>query len=188
PTELDTIPLDGIDDFDAEVEDDDHGSIDRLMAATDQGWDVDEQVLTLQKAAAASPASAEVSKADSRPPPGGRGKGPPPLPVAPVPTRTSWTPEPSLVRSFGDLSDPGSLIHLLQARPAVLEGAKDKVGSARVQIELSIASETILGEEARAATHAEAAAKLNPSSAEAHSLLRRMKHGRNALPAMLAHV
>jgi thioredoxin-like negative regulator of GroEL len=188
PTELDTIPLDGIDDFDAEVEDDDHGSIDRLMAATDQGWDVDEQVLTLQKAAAASPASAEVSKADSRPPPGGRGKGPPPLPAAPVPTRTSWTPEPSLVRSFGDLSDPGSLIHLLQARAAVLEGAKDKVGSARIQIELSIASETILGEEARAATHAEVAAKLNPSSAAAHSLLRRMKHGRNALPAMLAHV
>ena len=186
PTELDTIPLDAIDDVDAEADAADHGSIDRLMAATDDGWEVDEQVLTLQKAAA-SPAAKEVSKTDSRPPPGPR-KGPPPLPGAPLSGRASWTPEPSLVRSFGDMSDPGSLIDLLQARAAALETAKDKVGGARIQIELAIASETILGDEHRAASHAEAAVKLNPSSAAAHSLLRRMKHGRAALPAMLVHV
>jgi tetratricopeptide (TPR) repeat protein len=92
------------------------------------------------------------------------------------------------VRSFGDLSDPGSLIDLLQGRAAALDVAKDKVGAARVQIELAIASETILGDDSRAASHAEAAAKLNPSSAAAHGLLRRMRHARGALPAMLGHV
>ena len=189
PTELDSIPLDAIDatdDVDAEIDGNDHGSIDRLMAATDEGWEVEEQVLTLQKAAAV-PAAVEVSTTDSRPPPGGR-KGPPPLPAIPLAARTSWTPEPSLVRAFGDLSDPGSLIDLLQARAVALEAAKDKVGGARIQIELAIASETILGDEARATTHAEAAAKLNPTSAAAHGLLRRMRHGRAALPAMIAHV
>ena len=167
PTELDTIPLDAIDDVEAEPDADDHGSIDRLMAATDDGWEVDEQVLTLQKAAA-SPAAKEASTIDPRPATGPR-KGPPPLPGAPLTSRTSWTPEPSLVRSIGDMSNPGSLVDLLQARAVALEGVKDKVGGARVQIELAIVSETILGDEPRAASHAEAAAKLNPSSAAAHS-------------------
>ncbi len=149
------------------------------MAATDQGWDVDEQVLTLQKAAASQPTAKEVSKVDSRPPPGPR-KAPPPLPGRP-----SWTPEPSPVRLLADMSDPGALIDLLQARAGVLEAAKDKVGIARIQIELAIASETILGDEQRATAHAEAAVKVSPTSSAAHSLLRRMKHGRGALAAML---
>ncbi len=182
PTDLDTIPLDVIDDAEFDASGDDRGSIDWLMAATDQGWDVDEQVLTLQKAAASQPAAREVSKVDSRPPPGPR-KGPPPLPG-----RTSWTPEPSPVRLLADMSDPGALIDLLQARAAVLEAAKDKVGIGRIQIELAIASETILGDEDRATAHAEAAVKVSPTSSAAHSLLRRMKHGRTALPAMLTHV
>jgi len=76
----------------------------------------------------------------------------------------------------------------LQARAVALETAKDKVGMARIQIELAIASETILGDEQRAMAHAESAAKVNPTSSAAHSLLRRMKHGRAALPAMLAHI
>ena len=181
PTDLETIPLDMLDDAELDAEGEDHGSIDRLMAATDQGWDVDEQVLTLQKAAASQPAAREVSKVDSRPPP--PRKGPPPLPGRP-----SWTPEPSPVRLLADMSDPGALIDLLQARAAVLEVARDKVGIARIQIELAIASETILGDEQRATAHAEAAVKVNPTSSAAHSLLRRMKHGRAALPAMLAHV
>ncbi|HTB76557.1 MAG TPA: hypothetical protein VK762_25095 [Polyangiaceae bacterium] len=183
PTDLDTVPLDVIDDHEFDADGDDHGSIDRLMAATDQGWEVDEQVLTLQKAAASQPATREVSKVDSKPPPPGPRKGPPPLPGRP-----SWTPEPSPVRLVADMSDPGSLIDLLQARAASLEAAKDKVGVARIQIELAIASETILGDEPRAITHAEAAVKVNPTSSAAHSLLRRMKHGRPALPAMLVHV
>jgi cellulose synthase operon protein C len=182
-TDLDTIALDVIDDAEFEADGEEHGSIDRLMAATDQGWDVDEQVLTLQKAAASQPAAKEVAKLDSRPPPPGPRKGPPPLPGRP-----SWTPEPSPVRLLADMSDPGALIDLLLARAAVLEIAKDKVGIARIQIELAVASETILGDEQRATAHAEAAVKINPTSSAAHSLLRRMKHGRGALPAMLAHV
>ncbi len=189
PTELDAIPLDTISEAELVDGDEDHASIDRLMAATDQGWEVDEQVLTLQKAAASQPAAKkEVAKVESRPPPGR--KGPPPLPAASTfPARTSWTPEASPVRGVqADMSDAGSLIDLLQARAATLEAAKDKVGLARIQIELAIASETVLGDEHRAVLHAEAAVKLNPTSSAAHALLRRMKHGRAALPAMLAHV
>jgi tetratricopeptide (TPR) repeat protein len=184
PTDLDTVPLEVIDDAEFDADGDDHGSIDRLMAATDQGWEVDEQVLTLQKAAASQPAAKEGSKIESRPPPSLR-KAPPPLPM---PARPSWTPEPSPVRLVADMSDPGSLIDLLQARAIALESAKDKVGVARIQIELAIASETVLGDEPRAITHAEAAVKANPTSSAAHSLLRRMKHGRAALPAMLGHI
>jgi cellulose synthase operon protein C len=182
-TDLDTVPLDAIDESEIDVDGDDHGSIDRLMAATDQGWDVDEQVLTLQKAAASQHATREVSKVDSRPPPPGTRKVPPPLPGRP-----SWTPEPSPVRLVADMSDPGSLIDLLQTRAMALEAAKDKVGIARIQIELAIASETVLGDEQRATAHAEAAARASPTSSAAHSLLRRMKHGRPALPAMLGHI
>ncbi len=177
-TDLDTVPLDVIDDAEFDAEGDDHGSIDRLMAATDQGWEVDEQVVTLQKAAASQPTAREGAKVESRPPPSLR-KGPPPLPM-PMPARPSWTPEPSPVRFVADMSDPGSLIDLLQSRAAVLEAAKDKVGIARIQIELAVASETILGDEHRAIGHAEAAAKINPTSSAAHSLLRRMKHDRRS--------
>jgi tetratricopeptide (TPR) repeat protein len=183
PTDLDPVPSDAIDDAVLDVDADDPASIDRLMAATDQGWDVDEQVLTLQKAAASQPTSREVSKVDSKPPPPGARRAPPPLPGRP-----SWTPEPSPVRLAADMSDPGSLIDLLQARATALEAAKDKVGVARIQIELAIASETILGDEQRAMAHAEAAVKVNPTSSAAHSLLRRMRHGRAALPAILAHI
>jgi tetratricopeptide (TPR) repeat protein len=205
PTELDTIPLDAIDDaeFESVEAQEEHGSIDRLMAATDQGWDVDDQVKTLQKAAASQPTTREKPKVDSKPPPGPR-KGPPPLPgpgAGPVsgaggaqaspshpPPRPSWTPEPSAVRVQADMSDPGSLLDLLQGRATTLEGARDGVGGARIQIELSIASEAVLGDEHRAASHAEAAVKLNPASSAAHSLLRRTKQGRAALPSMLNHV
>ena len=206
PNELDTIPLDAIDDaeFESVEAEEEHGSIDRLMAATDQGWDVDDQVKTLQKAAASAPTSTarEKPKVDSKPPPGPR--RPPPLPgpgagpmsgASPVqvspshpPPRPSWTPEPSAVRVQADMSDPGSLLDLLQGRAATLEAARDGVGGARIQIELSIASEAVLGDEHRATAHAEAAVKLNPASSAAHSLLRRTKQGRAALPSMLNHV
>ena len=150
------------------------------MAATDQGWDVDEQVLTLQKAAASQPPREGGLEGRFPAAASGAAQGP-----SPATRRPSWTPEPSPVRLLADMSDPGALIDLLHARATVLEAAKDKVGIARIQIELAIASETILGDEQRATAHAEAAVKVNPTSSAAHSLLRRMKHGRAALPAML---
>jgi tetratricopeptide (TPR) repeat protein len=180
--ELDTIPLDAIDDVEVEGDGDEGASIDSLMNDTDQGWDVEAQVLTLQKAAADVPPAPPPPKVESRPPPAR--KGPPPLPGG-----GSWSPEPSAVRHMqADMSHPGALLDLLHARLTGLEAAKDKVGVARVRIELAIASETILGDEDRAVAHAEAALKVDPSSPAAHAILRRMKHARSALPAMLAHL
>ena len=180
PIELDTIPLDAIDDVEVDGDADSVPSVDRLMSDTDQGWDVEAQVLTLQKAAADLPPPPQSKE----PPPQPHRKGPPPLPGG-----GSWTPEPSAVRHMqADMSHPGALIDLLHNRLAGLEVARDKVGLARVQIELAIASETILGDEDRAAVHAEAALKVDPASAAAHAMLRRMKHARSALPAMLAHL
>ena len=93
--ELDTIPLDAIEDVEAETEGDgdDLGSIDRLMSETDHGWEVEEQVLTLQKAAADLPTleiSAQAPERATEP----RGKAPPPLPAS-----ASRSPEPSVARS-----------------------------------------------------------------------------------------
>jgi tetratricopeptide (TPR) repeat protein len=181
--ELDTIPLDAIEDVEAEGDGDDLGSIDRLMSETDHGWEVEEQVLTLQKAAADLPTleiSAQAPERATEP----RGKAPPPLPAG-----ASRSPEPSVARSVPpDMSHPGALLDHLKARLVALEGANDKIGVARVRIELAIASETILGDEDRATSHAEAALKVDPSSVAAHAILRRIKHGRSALAAMLAHL
>ena len=71
------VPLDVIDEADFDADGDDHGSIDRLMAATDQGWDVEEQVLTLQKAAASQPTTKSDPFGYSRP-----ARVPLPAPVA----------------------------------------------------------------------------------------------------------
>ncbi|HEY8041183.1 MAG TPA: hypothetical protein VIF15_15360 [Polyangiaceae bacterium] len=86
------------------------------------------------------------------------------------------------------MSQPGALVDLLNARVSTLEAKDDKVGLARAHIELAIASEAILGDDARATMHAEAALKVDPTSAAAHAMLRRKKHSRAALPAMLDHL
>src|SRR5579859_3051340 len=195
---------------------DDPGSLDGLLAATDQGWDVEAQVLTLQQAAATTlardngqvsrdmardlsphpPAAPRPSSPSSRPsrgPPPLPRKGPPPLPVSP-------TPPPA--RGQTDWLHPDSLVDLLQARAAALATGEDAVGLARTQIELAIASETILGDDARAAAHASAALRADAAAPAAHALLRRTLHadgtspaspgrGRNlrdALPTMLEHL
>jgi tetratricopeptide (TPR) repeat protein len=84
---------------------------------------------------------------------------------------------------------------LLHARVVALGSAAadskepaDKIDLARVHIESAIASETILGDDDRAVMHAEAALRAYPSSAAAHGFLRRKKHSRGALPAMLGHL
>jgi tetratricopeptide (TPR) repeat protein len=226
----------------AEIEEDldDLGSIDRLLAETDQGWDIEAQVLTLKEAAAKHPlaepsattgvrqpmasralhiptpyelAPTQVSpspsvvpaarssgslatdhpsqapqriggKTPSKAPPPLPRKGPPPLPAPPA----IGKPEPSPVRLPADMSQPGVLVDLLQARVATLEGTDDRIGLARAHMELAIASEAILGDDTRATIHAEAALKVDPSSAAAHAMLRRKKHSRAALGAMLEHL
>jgi tetratricopeptide (TPR) repeat protein len=92
------------------------------------------------------------------------------------------------VRLPTDVSHSGALIDVLQLRVLALEEKRDAVGLARAHMELAIASETILGDDERAVGHAEAALKADPGSAAAHALLRRMRHGRSALPEMLVHV
>jgi tetratricopeptide (TPR) repeat protein len=233
--EPETLSGSVLDDAEIEVEDiEDFGSIDRLLAETDQGWDLDAQMLTLKEAAIRgsmvdrgevtdirpplpsralhiptpfelaptqistagrlpTPSPSEPSpvgrtggrQASKAPPPPLPRKGPPPLPAPPPGANLR---EVSPVRLPADMSQPGALVDLLNARVSTLEGGKDAVGLARAHMELAIASEAILGDDGRAVMHAEAALRVDPSSAAAHAMLRRKKHSRSALAAMLAHL
>ena len=149
-----------------------------------------------------------------KPPPIPR-KGPPPLPPhsqRPSPLsdgalrphqadgsgRThALSPEPSSRQ--GDSSQPATLIELLNARLATLEGRDssghrrtgapvDVVSLARTHMELAIASETVLSDDVRATTHAEAALKVDPTLVGGARAAATRKHGRAALRAMLAHL
>jgi len=188
-----------LDDADLVAEGDDMASLDRLVAESeiDQSWDVDRQARTLREAAAVTrpvepPRAVEPPRIESRAPQ--PRKMPPPLPsssgpVSASPSSLSRTPDPMSVRMPpADVSHPGALIDVLQVRVLTLEEKRDAVGLSRAHMELAIASETILGDDDRAVSHAEAALKADPGSAAAHALLRRMRHGRAALPEMLVHV
>jgi len=243
----------------------DKASIDKLLALTDEGWDIDEQVRTLQRASndpasvammAARPATAGLllptagelapaPKMSSRPPPplpaeaGARGprvsRPPPPLPSSPPPPvappsagkpgvkpppplpprgagaarkappplppsasippppalpRTMHTPEPrDRQRSVMDPLSPESLVELLSARIGALESTGgDPVGLARAHVELAVAAETLLGDDPRCSAQAEAALAVDPTNAAAHGILRRRKHSRGAIPALLLHL
>ncbi|MEO6574891.1 MAG: hypothetical protein ABIP89_13690, partial [Polyangiaceae bacterium] len=258
----------------------DVSSIDKLLAMTDEPWDLDEQVRSLQISANEQPrthadgtpasippakgrapalmlptpfelAPAQISESSanvmarraqefpvaapsaptsdpggskqppplpqraSKPPPS-MSKGPPPLPRSPDQTgsQSKMPPLPpprspdqtgGARRSFPSLPDqtgsqvrrstiaesaanPAALGELLLARISTLEPAEDKVGLARAHIEMAVASETVLADDARAIAHAEAALKVDPRLAAAHAILRRRKHGRAALGAMLGHL
>jgi tetratricopeptide (TPR) repeat protein len=227
-SEPETLSATLLDEEELEEELDDIGSIDRLLAETDQAWDIDAQVQTLKMAAGTRPLGEQSGSAGTRlpmpslalpipspfelgptqiatarssavpadpaslrfmdrrsskiPPPLPR-KGPPPLPVP-----GSVRPEPSPVRLSADLSPPGLLIDLLHARVTTLQATNDKVGLARTHMELAIASESVLGDDARAILHAEAALRVDPMSVAAHAMLRRKRHGRGALAIMLQHL
>jgi tetratricopeptide (TPR) repeat protein len=193
-SEAETLPIAQLDEV--EVEDEavaDAASIDHLLAVTDDGWDIDDQVVTLQRAAATTHAAVDASNVSARdssrvarpskgPPPLPR-KGPPPLPAA-----GGRTPEPAPLRTLADILEPAGLVDILQARAARLEPSGDKVGRSRAYVELAIASEILLADDKRAATWAEAALQVDPSAAAAHGILRRAHHGRAALSAMLDHL
>jgi tetratricopeptide (TPR) repeat protein len=87
-------------------------------------------------------------------------------------------------------SQPDALIELLSARIATLESARpvDAVGLSRAHMELAIASEIVLGDDARATRHAALALEAQPGAVAAHSFQRRKEHGRAALASMLAHL
>ncbi len=133
-------------------------------------------------------------------------KAPPPLP-APPPSRppapssiapASISSSPSMVSQHSGPSlsvsrppDGGlngtALAELLSARVATLEVMDDRVGLARAQIELAIASE-VLGDETKSVSHAEAALRIDPDLSSAHSLLRRRKHARTVIGTLLGHL
>lgn len=165
------------------------GSIDRILAITDGGWDVDDQVATLQQAAATSGAASEGSVVSTRPPPKviRPSRMPPPLPRKGPPAPIAKPPEPS-ARSVADVVQREGLIRLLQARVTAFEESGDKVGLSRVYLELAVASEILLADDRKAATWANSAVTTDPTSAAAHSVLRRTGHGRTALGAMLDHL
>ncbi len=171
----------------ADVEDvDDFGAIDKLLDATDHGWGLDDQVRSLQQVALDTRPPSQAIEPEvplprpSQPPP----RKLPPLPQPPGPRAA----EPSPVRAPADMADSGALVDLLHVRLATLETTDDAVGLARVHMELAVAAEFILGDDVRATTHAEASLRALPSSSAAHAMLRRKKHSRPALPAMLAHL
>jgi cellulose synthase operon protein C len=228
-SEPETLSASLLDEDELEEDLDALGSIDRLMAETDQGWDIDAQVQTLKAAAGTRPlgdpaapgglrppipslalhiptpfelgptqiATARASGSPPAEPPSQRfvdrrtSRAPPPLPrkgPPPLPGPASIRPEPPPVRLPADMSQPGALVDLLHARVTTLQASHDKVGLARAHMELAIASEAILGDDARALIHAEAALRVDPTSAAAHAMLRRKRHGRGALATMLQHL
>ena len=209
-------------------------AIENLLQLTEDDWDVEEQVKTLQNAAVgqlpsfktelpappkipsvAIPTPYELGLRSSlipvAPPLGDPSSGshravssvspsrPPPLPPrasnAPtsvrkiVPPAPRMTPEPPSVRPRASLDPlaPASLIDLLHARVATLEGTDDRIGLARVHLELAVAHE-MGGDEAKVGNHAESALSVDRTFAAAHGLLRRRKHGRAAIAQMLAHL
>ncbi|MBV9949426.1 MAG: hypothetical protein JOZ69_21470, partial [Myxococcales bacterium] len=259
----------------------DLGAIDRLLAETDRGWDVEDQVLTLKQAALVPPpartahppaapalpahaarplalagsgsgpgagapsarvpepsdalSTVPISRSKRPPrmpasvppppvppsvpppsPPGtvpapgiarARRKGPPPLPPtgqrAPGPelpaagdARDRAPSSPSSAIPSGalpsrapvDMSHPAALVELLVGRIAALGAACDTVGLARAHLELAVASEVILADDARAVSHAQAALRVNPGLPSAHAMLRRKRHARAMLPEMLGHL
>ena len=135
------------------------------------------------------PTPMQGSKFPKPPPPlpKGRTTKVPPLPPA-VPVRTPLgvplkTPGvPVLVRTR--LSE---LVDALTARKSALLAKSDKIGTARVELELALAEE-VLGDGSRATTHAHAALKIEPNLTAAHALLRRTQHGRSTAKLLLEHL
>lgn len=183
-------------------------SIDRLLALTDDGWDVDEQVRTLQREARDERTSRPPPGPATKPPVAGeqapaRPSRPPPLPAArkkkppPLPRGASGPPR-GAVRTGQSTAPPPRpvapdaagepLAEILGARISVLESCGDSIGLARAHLELAIAGELGLADDAKASAHARAAIAANPDCAPAHALLRRSLRGRPALPTMIEHL
>ena len=203
---------------DSSVEVDDRQSIDKLLALTDDGWDIEEQVRTLQIASGepASTALRKVKRSSSpsialpsalelaptqvpltkakvplkapKPPPVPSKPPKPPPPAKKPAAPSAGRTESSQPKQSLDAASPDALADLLDARIATLEESDDRVGLARAHVELAVVSETLLGDDARAVAQAEAALAVDDSLAAAHAILRRHKHGRPALREMLSHL
>src|SRR5579871_5502452 len=83
-SEPETLPGSMLEEAEVEEDLDDLGSIDKLLAETDQGWDIEAQVLTLQQAAAAKEPSRSVPPA----------RAPMPSRALHIPTPFELAPQP----------------------------------------------------------------------------------------------
>ena len=198
-------------------------SIDKLLSMSEEGWDIDNDVRSLQSAAQertsqpplpppsrpaslhmptpyelapltfTTPAPGPARPKQAVPPPLPPGatkrasKGPPPLPPRTSGDSGLLRTSPPPAQPKPDPLNAASLVDLLAARVATLEGAEDIVGLAHAQMELAIAHE-LLGDEGRCGTHAEAALKIDSEIGAAHAFLRRRRHGRGSLAVMLLHL
>jgi len=126
----------------------------------------------------------------------------PPAPAVGAPSPSRRPPPPPLPRdqTGGSKSPPvqlqapsipaeggNALVDLLVARIERLEAAEDSVGLARANLELSVVHET-QGDDTKVNAGAEAALKVDPDSAPAHSILRRRLHSRTQLVPMIRHL
>ena len=239
-TEIDLVPDDDpADEAGPAVEEIPATAIDKLLELTEENWDIDTQLKTLQTAAGGQPAFRTDVPRQSKVPsvaaptpfdlgfrPGGSLAGaaviadaptqiapavPPPLPSKPPPlpprpkgsvpsapppsSRRIPPPLPRLTpdapvqrsRPSVDPLMPGSLVDLLHARVATLEGSDDKLSLARAHLELAVAHE-MAGDDAKAVQHSESALSVDRAFAAAHGFLRRKKHGRGAIAQMLEHL
>lgn len=126
-----------------------------------------------------------------RPPPAATGSARP-APVPPTGPRPSSDPGTSAAAAHDDAplrrpSEGSALVDLLLTRIERLETSEDRVGLARVQVELAIVHETF-GDDAKVNAAAEAALKIDPDMAAAHAIVRRRIHGRAQLVPMLRHL
>jgi cellulose synthase operon protein C len=129
---------------------------------------------------------------------------PPPLPPTRSGTISSMRPPMQSSRELGSRRPPArsdisqisaprttpegaALVELLTARAERLQSADDRVGLARLYLELAIVQET-LGDDGRVNAAIEAALKVDPDLGPAHAILRRRIHHRAQLAAMLRHL
>ncbi|MBX3228079.1 MAG: hypothetical protein KIT84_27360 [Labilithrix sp.] len=119
-------------------------------------------------------------------PPSRRAPPPPPLPKGQETTGSAKgapvEKEPPRVTAEG-----ASLVELLKARVERLAQTEDRVGLARVHVELAIVHES-LADDAKVNAEVEAALRVQPDLAAAHAILRRRIHHRSRLPEMLKHL
>jgi tetratricopeptide (TPR) repeat protein len=139
------------------------------------------------------------STGSTRPGPAPPSRRPPPLPKADGPALradgiTPSRPAPPLAPAFTPERDAQrtspdgrALVDLLDVRIARLADADDRVGLARAHLELAIVQET-LADDSRVNSEIEAALKVDPDLAPAHSILRRRLHHRTQLVPMLRHL
>lgn len=122
--------------------------------------------------------------------PSATSRRPPPLPKSetggfkapPVPRDRESAPEPLRTSPEGT-----ALVDLLTARIERLSTSDDRVGLARVHLELAIVQET-LADDSKVNAEVEAALKVDPDLAPAHAILRRRIHHRTQLVPMLRHL